>query len=85
MRRRKELDQERNSAAGDRRMAVEPEKLLHADCDLRAAVRLIIDRHARPGGRFEMRRRFGVEPSAQREGQTCSERGGELVGGKLGQ
>src|SRR5579863_3855924 len=33
LRRRKKFDRERDLAAGNGRMAVEPEQLLHADCD----------------------------------------------------
>ena len=40
---------------------------------------------ARPGGRFEIRRRFGVEPARQFVGERLRERGLEIVGRDLGE
>ena len=66
-------------------MAVEAEKLLHADRDFRSAFRFVIDRHVAAGRRCEMGGRFGVEPPFQREGEPGRQRGGEFIGRKLRQ
>ena len=80
VRRREQLDHQRDFAAGNRRMAVEAEKLLDADRDFRSAFRFVIDRHVAAGRRCEMGGRFGVEPPLQREGEAGRQRGGEFIG-----
>src|SRR5262249_15942572 len=88
MRRREKLDEERDLAAGDCRMAVEPGQLLQPDRDLRATFARIIDRHARARRCLEMDRRVGVEPPTERgtfskHWQEFAERGREFVGGEV--
>ena len=85
VRRREEFDQQRDFAAGNRRMAVETEQLLDADRYLRPPVRIVIDRNARAGRSREMGGRLGVKAALQGIGQARLEYGFKFVGGKLGQ
>ena len=56
-------DDERDPSSRNGGMAVEPEQLLDADCDLRPFFGFIIDRDGCARGRREMGRRLGVEPA----------------------
>src|SRR5262249_61313774 len=57
----------------------ETEQLLHANRELWALLRLIVDGHVRTGGRFEMRRCLGSKALAQSPRQTSVECSGKVV------
>ena len=61
MRGRKKLERERNTPARQRRMILEPEQFLDAQCNRRAAFRFVVNRRLCAGRRAEMRRRLVVE------------------------
>ena len=80
---RKQLERQRNAPAGQRRMLLEPEQLLHAQRDRRPAFGLVVDRRRGPGRRAEMGRRLVVEAARQIPRQRRAERPGEVVGADL--
>ena len=77
------MEGERNAPAGQRRMLVEPEQLLNAERDRRAALGFVVDRRLGSGGRLEMCWRFFGEPPRQVPGQHRVERARKLIGADL--
>src|SRR3974377_2368835 len=65
VRRRQQLDHQRNPPARNGRMPRQAEQLLHPDGELGAFLRGVVDRDPRAGRRLEMRRRLAVQPPPQ--------------------
>src|ERR1700678_917713 len=80
---REQMKGERDTPAGQRRVLVEPEKLLDAQRDRWAALGFIVDERPVPGWRLKMGRRFVGEAPRQVPGQRRVERAGEIVGPDL--
>src|SRR6202044_142099 len=77
---REQMEGERNASAGQRRMLVEPEQLLNAQRDRRAALGFVIDRRRSPGWGLEVSRRFVSEAPRQVPGQRRVEGAREIIG-----
>ena len=65
------------------RMLVEPEQLLHAQRNRRAAFGFVVDRRRGSGRRLEMGRRFVSEAPRQVPGQRRVEGAGKVIGADL--
>ena len=83
MRGRQKLEGERNASAGQRRMILEPEQLLHPQRNRRPAFGLVVDRRLGSGRGAEVGRRLIVEAAREIPRETRGERLGEVVGADL--
>ena len=84
MRRREQVKRQRRAAAGEGWMFGEAEQFLHPNRDRRAAFGFVINGDRRAGRRDEMRRRLAVEAPRQSVRQHRVQRGGEILGRKIG-
>ena len=85
VRRREQIQCERQLTVSDRRMLRQPKQLLHADLQGGCASRLVIDGMTIPRGRLEMRRSLFLQASFQIPWQQGVERGAEVIGADLGE
>ena len=85
VRRREQIQCERQLAFGDRRVLRQAKQLLHADVQGGCAFGLVIDGVAIPRGRLEMRRGLFVQAPFQIPWQQSIERGADIIGADLGE
>ena len=83
MRRREQIQCERQLAARDGRMPRQPKQLLHADVQGGCVLRLVIDGVTIAGGRLEMRRSLFLQAALQGPGQQRIECSTEGLGADL--